>query len=39
MIDEDARRVVDHEGFDREEIDGAFCPIDPQERVQCDSCQ
>lgn len=22
-----------------EEIDGAVCPVDPQERLQCDSCQ
>jgi ribonucleoside-diphosphate reductase alpha chain len=31
--------VSDHEGYDSEEIDGAFCPIDPQERLQCESCQ
>ncbi len=24
---------------DAELVDGAFCPIDPQERLQCESCQ
>jgi ribonucleoside-diphosphate reductase alpha chain len=32
-------RVTGHEGYDSEEVDGAYCPIDPQERLQCDSCQ
>ncbi|QGN32156.1 ribonucleoside-diphosphate reductase subunit alpha [Microlunatus sp. Gsoil 973] len=31
--------VREHEGYDSEEIDGAFCPVDPQERLQCESCQ
>jgi ribonucleoside-diphosphate reductase alpha chain len=22
-----------------EVVDGAACPVDPQERLQCDSCQ
>jgi ribonucleoside-diphosphate reductase alpha chain len=34
-----AHRVTDHQGYDSEEVDGAYCPIDPQERLQCDSCQ
>jgi hypothetical protein len=34
-----AERVTGHEGYDSEEVDGAYCPIDPQERLQCDSCQ
>ena len=24
---------------EQEMVDGASCPIDPQERLQCDSCQ
>jgi ribonucleoside-diphosphate reductase alpha chain len=31
--------VSEQDGYDSEEIDGAFCPVDPQERLQCESCQ
>lgn len=27
------------EEIEVEEVDGAYCPVDPQERVQCESCQ
>ena len=39
VIEADASRVTEHEGYDSEEVDGAYCPIDPQERLQCESCQ
>ncbi|GAB3929244.1 ribonucleoside-diphosphate reductase subunit alpha [Microlunatus endophyticus] len=39
VIEADAPRVTEHEGYDSEEVDGAYCPIDPQERLQCESCQ
>jgi ribonucleoside-diphosphate reductase alpha chain len=39
VIDDDEARVTQHDGYDSEEVDGAYCPIDPQERLNCDSCQ
>ena len=31
--------VLDESVEELEIVDGAYCPIDPQERLQCDSCQ
>jgi ribonucleoside-diphosphate reductase alpha chain len=39
LINAEGSRVTQHDGYDSEEIDGAYCPIDPQERLQCESCQ
>lgn len=35
----EAEPVVPEEAQELEVVDGAACPIDPQERLQCDSCQ
>ncbi|GAA1742556.1 ribonucleoside-diphosphate reductase subunit alpha [Aeromicrobium alkaliterrae] len=38
-VEEPAVEVVPAEVEELEMVDGAACPIDPQERLQCESCQ
>ncbi len=38
-VAEPAQQVVPEDTEELEIVDGAYCPIDPQERLQCESCQ